>query len=329
MTRRRAIVLLGALVLPRSVTAATQQMRLRRIGFLAVRSRPTAANPDHYDAFVRGMRELGYIEGQNLAIEWRFADANLERLPVLAADLVRANVEVLVTHSTQGTLAAQRATSTIPIVTASATDPVGSGFAASLARPGGKITGLAVITGDVNPKHLELLTTIVPNLSRVAVLVDPDNPSHGATLKSLRMAAEKAKLTAFPVEARGRPEDLERAFATAKAERAEGMVVQSGPFFIAERRRITDLASKHRLPSIFPYGDYVEAGGLISYGQNLEVFYRRAASYVDKILKGANPADLPFEQPTKFDLLVNLRTAKALGIAIPPAILLQADKVIQ
>ena len=307
---------------------AQKAPKVWRIGFLAARSRPASLESDFYGAFPRGMRELGYVEGKNLVIEWRFADGKYERLPGLAAELVQMKVEVIVTAGTPPTQAAQRATSTIPIVTAAVTDPVASGFAASLARPGGNITGLSLIWVDLIPKQLELLKTIKPTLSRVAVLANSSNSSHPAILKSLQTAAQQFGVKVLPVDARTM-EDIERGFATMTRERAEAVIIVGDPYFIGQRRQIVELAVKNRIPSIFPFREDVAAGGLMSYGQNLNDFYRRAATYVDKILKGAKPGDLPIEQPTVFELIINRKTAKALGLTISNELLLRADKVIE
>ena len=330
-TRRAFLIAAGAwLTLARaSASFAQQQPKVWRIGFLAMRSRSTPSNPDvYYDAFVQGMRELGYVEGKNLVIEWRFADGKYERLPGLAAELVRMKVEVIVTHSAAGPQAAQRATSTIPIVFVTASDPVGSGFAVSLARPGGNLTGLSNIVSEVSPKHIELLKTMIPKLSRVAVLQNPGNSFHPANLKSIQAAAQQVGIKVLPVDARA-PDEIERGFATMTRERAEAVIVAADAFFVQQRRQIAELALKNRLPSMFPFREDVQAGGLMSYGQNLADSYRRAATYVDKILKGAKPGELPIEQPTRFHLAINRKTAKALGLNITNELLLRADEVIE
>jgi putative ABC transport system substrate-binding protein len=302
---------------------------VRRIGFLAIRSRSTPANPDaYYDAFVQGMRELGYVEGKNLTIEWCFAHGKYERLPGLAADLVRMKVELIVSHGTEGTQAAQRATSTIPIVTAAVGDPVASGFAASLARPAGNVTGLSTIVNDLAQKHVELLKTMMPRLSRVAVLLNSGNANHAANLKSAEAAAQNVGITILPVNART-PEEIERGFAAMRRQGAEAVIVVSDPFFTGQRTHFATLAATNRMPSMFPYREYVEAGGLMSYGPDVADFFRYAANFVDKILKGAKPNDLPFEQPTRYHLVINLKTAKALGLTIPSMLLAQADESIE
>jgi putative ABC transport system substrate-binding protein len=327
--RRNVLILgLGALAAPLA-SLGQQQGKVRRIGFLAVRSRPTPSNPEvYYDAFVQGMRDLGYVEGKNLVIEWRFADGKFERLPGLASELVLMKLEVIVTHTTPSTEALQRATSTIPIVMTSIADPVSSGFAASLARPGGNITGLSLMIIDLSPKYLELLKLMLPALSRVAVLLNPGTSFEFAVLKSIQAAAQQFGVKILAVEARTL-EEIERGFAAMRRERADAVIVLGDSFFIAQRRQITELAARNRLPSMFAYREDVEAGGLMSYGQNLADFYRRAATYVDKILKGAKPGELPIEQPMKVHLAINRKTAKTLGLSIPQEVLLRVDEVIE
>jgi putative ABC transport system substrate-binding protein len=329
MNRRKLLVAFGLGALAAALPSiAQQQGKIWRIGFLAPRSRPTSSDPDVYGAFPQGMRELGYVEGKNFVVEWRFADGKFERLPGLAAELVRMKVDVIVAAGTVATEVAQRATTTIPIVIAASVDPVGSGFVKSLARPGGNITGLSLATSDFSPKHLELLMTAVPKLSRVAVLVSPDNSAHPGVLKSVQAASQKLGVQVLPVNART-PEDIERGFAMMKRERAEAVIVAADAFFFLQRRQIAELALRHRLASMASNREYAAAGGLMSYGQNIADFYRRAATFVDKILKGAKPGELPIEQPTIFELVINLKTAKALGLAIPQELLLRADKVIE
>ena len=327
-TRRKLLVVLGAALAAPLASFAQQPGKIWRIGFLAPRSRPTSADPDVYSAFPQGMRELGYIEGKNLIIEWRFADGNFERLPGLAAELVLMKVDVIVAAGTVATQVAQRATTTIPIVIAASLDPVGSGFVKSLTRPGGNITGLSLATSDFSPKHLELLMTAAPKLSRVAVLVNPDNSAHPALLKSVQAAAQKLGVQVLPVNART-PEDIERGFAMMKRERAEAVIVATDAFFFLQRRQIAELALRHRLASMATNCQHAEAGDLMSYGQNVADFYRRAATFVDKILKGAKPGELPFELPTRFYLVINRKTVKALGLTISPELLLRADRVIE
>ncbi len=329
MNRRRAIaVILVAAAAPGRLLAQ-QQGKVRRIGYLAARSRSTPSNPDvYYDAFVQGMRELGYVEGRNLVIEWRFADGKFERLPGLAAELVRLKPEVIVTHATPAVDALKRATRAIPVVSANLGDPLGLGFAASLARPGGNITGLSAMQVDVSPKYLELLKLMVPALSRAAVLVNPGNPAHLAFLKGVQSAAKEVGVKILLVDARN-PEEIERGFAAMHREHADAGIILGDSLFIGQRGQITELAAQNRLPAMYSFREDVKAGGLMSYGLNLVDFYRHAASYVDKILKGAKPGELPIEQPTKFHLAINRKTAKALGITIPKDLLLRADEVIE
>ena len=329
MNRRKLLVAVGLGALAAALPSiAQQQGKIWRIGFLAPRSRPTSSDPDVYSAFPQGMRELGYVEGKNFVVEWRFADGKFERLPGLAAELVKMKVDVIVAAGTVATEVAQRATTTIPIVIAASVDPVGSGFVKSLARPGGNITGLSLATSDFSPKHLELLMTVVPKLSRVAVLVSPDNSAHPGVLKSIQAAAQKLGVQVLPVSART-PEDIERGFAVMKREHAEAVIVAADAFFVLQRRQIVELALKHRLASMAPNREYAAAGGLMSYGQNVADFYRRAATFVDKILKGAKPGELPIEQPAIFELVINRKTAKTLGISLPQELLLRADRVIE
>jgi putative ABC transport system substrate-binding protein len=275
------------------------------------------------------MRVLGYVEGKNLLIEWRSAEGNNERLPGLAAELVNLKVDVIVTAGgPPATSAAQKATTIIPIVMGNMGDPVGSGFVKSLARPGGNITGLSNLGSDIGPKHLEMLLSMVPKLSSVAILVNPTNSGHATILENVRAAAQKNGVKVLSVEART-PQEIENAFSTITKERAGAVIVANDSVFIAQRRQTADLATKNRLPSVQLSREYPEAGGLMSYGPIIGDNYRRAATYVDKILKGAKPADLPVEQPTKFEMVINGKTAKALGLKIPQSLLISADKVIE
>jgi putative ABC transport system substrate-binding protein len=322
-----ALLALGAASVPLA-SVAQQQGNVRRIGFLGVRSRPTPSNPSYgYEEFAQGMRDLGYIEGRNIVIEWRYADGNYDRVPGLAAELARMNLEVIVTHSTPATRALQRATSIIPIVIAAVGDPVGSRFAESLARPGGNITGLAMTSADLYPGQLEMLKALMPALSRVAALAIPDSPRGAAFLKSLQAAAQKLGVTILPVNARNQ-EQIGRGFGAMKQDRAEAFIVQADPIFVAQRRQLVELAAQNRLPFITSYREDAQAGGLASYGQNLSDLYFYAAGYVDKILKGAKPGELPIEQPTKLHLAINRKTAEALGISVSKEMLFRADELI-
>jgi putative ABC transport system substrate-binding protein len=277
---------------------------------------------------IAGLRELGYVEGKNMIIEDRWAEGNYERLPGLAAELVQMKVDVIVAGATPAIQAAQRATSTIPIVMTRAGDPVGSGLVASLARPGGNITGPTNISGDVSSKYLEILRVAVPGLSRVTVLVNPANPTTPIFLKSVQATEKTNGVTISPVEA-STASQIEAAFAAMTRERAGAVIVLPDPFFASQAPRIAGLAAQQRLPTMFWTRGPVESGGLMSYGQNNAEHYYRAATYIDKILKGAKPGDLPVEQAAKIELVINLKTAKAIGLTIPQRLILQADKVIE
>lgn len=328
MNRRDTLLALLALGAAPFPSVAQQQGKAWRVGFLSPLARPASLDSHRYGAFLQGMRELGYIESKNLVIEWRFADGMYERLPGLAAELVQLNVDVIVAATSPAIRAAQKATTTLPIVMGNTGDPVGSGFVKSLAQPGGNITGLALMSSDVSAKLLDLLRSLVPKLSRVAVLVSPTSSTYRAILNGVQAAAQNVGIQILPVEART-PLEIETGFPMMVRSRAEAVIVGLSWFFVQQQRQIADLAAKHRLPSIAGNREYAEAGGLMSYGQNIADNYRRAATYVDKILKGAKPGDLPVEQPTTFDFVINLKTAKALGITIPQSILLRADEVIQ
>ena len=329
ITRRRFLIALGAgvLAVPRG-SLAQPQPKGARIGFLYYGSRQSALDTGRYNAFVQGMRELGYVEGTNVLIEARFADGNAERLPALTAELVRLKVDVVVATGTPTLRALQHATTTIPVVSTVTGDPVGDGFAASLARPGGNITGLSLSAADLGPKLLELLKAAVPKLPRVAVLLHPTNPAHPPQLKRIMSAAQKVGIQIVLAEA-GTIQEIEREFAMMTKERASATIILADGFYVQESRPIAAHALKRRLPSISANHEYSEAGGLMSYGANLVDNFRRAATYVDKILKGAKPGELPFEQPTRYQLAINRKTAVALGLTIPQALLGQADEVIQ
>ena len=305
---------------------AQQPTNIPRIGYLEAVSPSISAVRS--EAFRQGLRELGYVEGKNIVTEYRYAEGKRDRLPALAAELVRLKVDVIVTAGASATRAAKKATSTIPIVMAQDSDPVGKGVVASLARPGGNITGLSTLAPEISGKQLELLKEILPKLSRVAVLGTSTRPGNAQALREVKLAAG-----AFKVELRYLdvldPKKIETAFGAARKERADAVLVLAGRILTSHRTQVVKLAVKSRLPAIYPFPVYVEAGGLMSYGVRRSDLFRRAATYVDKILKGANPAELPVEQPTKFELVINLKTAKALGITIPPTLLLQATKVIK
>ena len=330
MNARRSLILaLGAAALATPLgTFAQQSGKVWRVGFLSPRRRPASLDSDYYGAFPRRMRELGYVEGRNLIIEWRFADGEYERLPGMAAELVQLKVDVIMALGPPGAIAAQKATTTIPIVIVVSTDPVGSGLVKSLAQPGGNITGLSNLAGDLSSKHLEMLLALVPKLSRVAVLVNPGNAAHARILMNVQAAAQKGGIRVLPVEAQT-PQEIERAFSTMAREHAGAVIVVLDPLFIQQVLQIAEQATRHRLPSIFANREYAEVGGLMSYGQNQVDIYRRAAGYVDRILKGAKPSDLPVEQPTTLELFINRKTAKVLGLTIPQSLLISANKVIE
>jgi ABC-type uncharacterized transport system substrate-binding protein len=321
-TRRFVLTAAGTLLLPRATQA--QLVKQRRIGILANGSRAGAVN---WEAFWEGLRELGYGD-QELAIESRWADGHLERLPALAAELVRLAPEVIVAGSLPAAQAAKQATATIPIVVTAANDPVGAGLVASIAHPGGNVTGLSTMHEDIAGKELELLKIAVPHAERIAVLVDPGNPSHASVLQDVQQAAKTSRTELLSIEVRA-PDEIDGAFAAMSRWHADALVVLGGPLAMNQRSRIAELAASHKLPAIYYEREIVAVGGLMSYGADLKDMTRRAATYVDKILKGAKPADLPVEQPTKFELVINLKAARTLGLELPPTLLARADEVIE
>jgi ABC-type uncharacterized transport system substrate-binding protein len=330
MNRRDTVVALLALGAASFPSVAQQQGKVRRVGFLMGFRRPPSPEllDRTFDPYLRVLRDLDYVEGKNLVIEWRFAENRVELLPALAAELVRLKVEVIVTSGTPATRAAQKATSTTPIVM-TVGDPVGAGLIASLARPGGNTTGTSSLDVDLTPKLLELLLSVAPTTSKVAVMVNPDNTAQFRTLKLAQAAAPRLGISVLAVEPRAAVE-IENGFSVMAQQGVGALVVAPDSLlFNSLRRQIAELAAKNRLPSIGGDTQYAEAGGLLSYAANGAQLWRRAAIYVDKILKGAKPGDLPVEQPTKFDLVINLKTAKAIGLTIPQELLFRADKVIQ
>ena len=318
-------LVLGVLAAPLSADAQ-QPVKRPRIGWLAPGSASTSP-ASRLEAFRQGLGELGYIEGQNITIEYRWAEGKLERLPGFAAELVRLKVNVIVAGGARTASVAKQATATVPIVVPFTSDLVGAGFVESLARPGGNITGLTAMSPELSGKRLELLKEGVPGISRVAVLWNSVR-SKEVKWELMQVAAQTLALKLQSVQVGG-PNDVESAFGTIRKERSDALLVFNDSFTSAHRRRIADLASKRRLPAMYEEREFVDAGGVMSYGPHIPTMYRRAASYVDKILKGAKPADLPVEQPTKFELVVNLKTAKALGLTIPRSVLIRADQVIQ
>ena len=324
MNRRAFLSGLGALSAAPSFAVAQPASRVYRIGYLG--SGPAEPGP----VFLGRLRELGYLEGRNLVVERRSTEGHNERYRVLARELVSLNVDLIVAPGTPAALAAKEATSTIPIITVIVSDPVGAGLIASLARPGGNVTGMSSAATDVTAKELELLKEILPRLSRVAVLSNPTASMHPTFLKELKAAAATLRVGLQTIEVRT-PQDIESAFPVITKERAEALITVDDPFMYQyqQRRRVADLAVQHRLPTVSSVRAYPDAGALMSYGASFADLFRRVATYVDKILKGAKPADLPVEQPTKFELVINLKTAKALGLTLPQPLLQRADEVIQ
>ena len=320
-----ATLALGILTTP-PLVQAQQPAKVPRIGLLSPFS-PSGTSPWH-QAFRQGLRDLGWVEGKNISIEYRYAEGRNDRLPDLAADLVRLKVDIIVASVSTDALAAQKATRAIPIVMASAGDPVSSGLVESLARPGGNITGLSQMAAELAGKRLELLKEMVPKLSRVAVLWNPQGRSSTQSWNELQLPARQlgVQLQSLPVRS---PNDFAKAFEDATRARAGALAIMPDPVFVTNLKRIADLAAKHRLASIFHLREFADAGGLVTYGIDRSDMFRRAATFVDKILKGAKPADLPVEQPTRFELVINMKTAKALGLTLPPSLLLRADQVIE
>jgi len=317
---------LSMLVAPLAAEAQPP-IKVARVGWLSDGIRAGAASHLH-EAFLHGLRDLGYVEGQNLVMERRDAEGQLDRLPALAAQLVARQVEVIVTWGVPGTRAAQQATSTIPIVMAEAGDPVRTGLVASLAQPGGNVTGLSVMDPGLNSKQLQLLKEAAPKISRVAVLYNPTFPASVLSLREVQAAGPALGLAILPMEVRT-ADELDAQLAVMTSMHADALLTFGDPFTSRHQRRLLDFAATHQWPAASLWREFVEAGGLLSYGPSLRDLFRRAATYVHKILQGAKPGDLPVEQPMKFDLILNLKTAKALGLTIPPTLLFQADEVIQ
>jgi putative ABC transport system substrate-binding protein len=328
---RRSFIgtLAGGLVAAPLGAGAQQAERVYRIGYLA--TFPPAqlgVRATGWNAFKQGLRDHGYVEGQNLIIEMRLSEGKTERFPALAAELVRLKVDVIVTAQTSSTLAAKKATTTIPIVMAAVGDPVGAGLVGSLARPGGNITGLSLLNPALSGKRVELLKEILPGATRLGVLGNPTNPWTALMVREIEVVARTLGMQVQRLEVE-RPTDFEAAFGAATRGRAAALLVLEDPMIFGYRPTIVGLAAKSRLPAAYGLREFVDVGGLMSYGANLPDLWRRAATYVDKILKGTKPGDLPVEQPTKFELVINLKTAKALGLTIPPSLLGRADEVIE
>ena len=319
-------LLLTVLLLTVYPAEAQQPTKLPRIGFVTAGSASTIAV--RIEALRQGLRDLGYIEDKNIIIEWRFAEGKVDRLPALVTELVRLKVDVLLSAGAAVTGPAKNATRTIPIVMAQDTDPVGNGFVASLAQPGGNITGLSSYSAELNGKRVELLKEIVPRLSRMAVVGQSTYPGNSQSLKETKLAAEALKLQLQYLDVVD-PKDIENAFREARKTRAGGALVLQNNVLNSQRKETADLAIKNRLPTIYYAPEFLDSGGLISYAASINDLYRRAATYVDKILKGAKAADLPVEQPTKFEFMINLKAAKQIGLTIPPNVLARADKVIR
>jgi putative ABC transport system substrate-binding protein len=330
MRRRQLITMLGGMIAIRPVALFAQQAsKVSRVGYLSPRSPPLALRNDAFaDALLKGMGDLGYSEGRNLVIEWRFADGDYSRLAGFAAELVQMNPAVIVSYGTPATRALKDATKTIPIVVAAAIDIVGSHFVASLARPGGNVTGLSVLDVDLGAKHLELLKTALPTLTKVAVLLNPGNPAHNAVLKAVEATAPALGIAVEALNART-PQSITDSFAAAAHERAGAVIIAADGFFSQQGRIIAEAALRNRVATIGVYRDHVTAGTLISYGPNIATYHRQSATYVDKILKGAKPEDLPAEEPTLVELVINIQTAGKLDLTMPQSILARADEVIE
>jgi len=325
--RRIGLVILAAILTLAPVAGEAQKTgKVHRIGFLGNSTATLEANL--VGPLREGLRELGYVEGQNIVIVYRWAEGQYERLPILVAELLDEKVEVIVTAGTPATQAVKKATTLVPLVMVAVGDPVATGIVASLGRPGGNITGLTSISEDLEGKRLELLREVLPTISRVAVLWNPDNQSLVAELREFRAAAQVLRMTVQALEVRT-PGDLEETYKAIIRARPGALLVMADRLFLHNRQRLMDFATKQRLPGVYAYRELVEAGGLMSFGPSYPGMHRRAAYFVDKILKGAKPADLPVERPAKFELVVNLKAAKALGLTIPPSLLLRADEVIQ
>jgi putative tryptophan/tyrosine transport system substrate-binding protein len=324
--RRQLLIIAGVLLAAPLATLAQQARPIRRIGFLASSSAERAKS--RLASFRQALRELGYVEGQDVVVDQRYASGRSEDLPKLAVELVRLKVDVLVTEGTPAARAAKTATSTIPVIMGSAGNPVGAGLVASLARPGANVTGLSNSSSDLVLKRLELLKTVVPSTSHIAVLLNPANPTNPLELKQLQSIAPSLGVTLSSYDVRG-VDDIERAYEAMRAQPRGAVLLAGDGIFGFHRERIVALAASNRLATLYPARHFVDSGGLMSYATNFDDLFRRAASYVDKVLKGAKPADLPIEQPTRFELVINLKTAKALGITVPQSVLVRADELLE
>jgi len=325
MRRREFITLLGGVAVTWPL-AASAQSKTPRIGFMGNSTAALEANL--VGAFREGLREHGYEEGRNIVIEYRWADGKYERFPALVAELIAAKVDVIVTAGTPAALAMKKATTTVPLVMVAVGDPVGTGLVPSLARPGANLTGLSSVAPDLEGKRLQLLREVVPALSHVAMFINSLNPFHVSSMRQARAAAQTMGIKLQLHDIR-KSEDLDDAFAAIRKERPDAVLILADRVFLHNRERMIDFTKEQRLPNVNAYKELVEVGGLMSYGPSYEDMHKRAAIYVDKILKGAKPADLPVEQPTKFELVINLKTAKAIGLTIPPSLLQRADQIIE
>jgi putative ABC transport system substrate-binding protein len=326
--RRQILIAVAAGALLTRIATAQQQSKIWRIGFLLARARDATSEADIIGPFLRGMRELGYIEGKNVTYEFRAADSQYGRLPQLAAELVKLRVDLIVASTTPSARAAQRATKTIPIVMVSVSDPIGTGLVASLSHPGANITGVSNYQGDTSQKQIDYLIEVLGKPSRIAAMLNPDNPATEPAFRSVLGATQRNGVQLISLQVRT-VTDIDRAFVTAKRDRAQGLIAIADTFLSQQRAQIVRLANEARLPAMFYLKEFAEMGGLMSYGPSTVDINRRGATYVDKIIRGAKPADLPVEQPTRVELVVNLKTANALGVTIPQSILLRADRVIE
>jgi putative tryptophan/tyrosine transport system substrate-binding protein len=320
-------VVTGSLLAAPLGVEAQQAGRVYRIAYLGNSS--AALEADLVSAFRQGLRDLSYVEGRNIVIEYRWAEGRNDRFAALVAEVVRLKVDVIVTSGTPATQAAKEGAQTIPVVVAAMGDPISAGVVLGLARPGGNVTGLASMSPEIDGKRLELLKELLPGVSRFAVIWNPTNPGNVTRISNVQAAAKTLRVTLEPLVGAGNRQDLDKAFETIVATRAEALVIEPDRALLAHRVQIVDFATRRRLPALYPYREFVQAGGLMSYAPSYSAMFRRAASYVDKILKGAKPADLPVEQPTTFELVINLKTAKAFSLTIPPTLLLRADQVIE
>jgi ABC-type uncharacterized transport system substrate-binding protein len=328
LQRRRFVAAAVALLALPLAATAQQKSKISRVGFFYFGSRQSALASGRYEAFVQGMRDLGYVAGSNLALEERYGDGKISRLPTLAAELIKANVEVIVATGTSTYRAIQQASPTIPVVITVSTDPVRDGWAASMARPGGMFTGLSSTAADLGPKQLDLLMSVMPKITKVAVLMHPNNPGQPPQVVKIMIAAQKAGVQTI-VGQTDSVQGIEREFAMIAKERAQAAIILLDGYFVAQAREIATQAFKHRVPLIGTNYELADSGGLMSYGPDIVENFRRAPLWVDKILKGASAGQLPIEQPSKYQLLINLKTAKALGIKIPQSVLVRADRVIE